>query len=116
MEVIIVLVIVVGIIGALLYFRSKEASRVATIEETTLSANAEPIVPVAVAVVSEPVVETPAVVETSTVVEITPEQPEAVTKPKRTRTKKTTVETKPIEEPKPAAKSKARKPKMTVAK
>jgi len=114
MEVIIVLVIVVGIIGALLYFRSKEASRVATVEETAWPANSEPIVPVAV--VSEPVVETPAVVETSTVVEITPEQPEAVTKPKRTRTKKTTVETKPIEEPKPAAKSKARKPKMTVAK
>lgn len=114
MEVIIVLVIVVGIIGALLYFRSKEASRVATVEETAWPANPKPIVPVAV--VSEPVVETPAVVETSTVVEITPEQPEAVTKPKRTRTKKTTVETKPIEEPKPAAKSKARKPKMTVAK
>jgi len=107
MEVIIVLVVVVGIIGCLLYFRSREASKIAPVEEANAWPVTEPTVPVAT--VSESVVETPAVVETV-------EQPEVVAKPKRTRAKKATVESTTAEQPKPAAKPRAKKPKMTVAK
>jgi len=114
MEVIIVLVVVVGIIGCLLYFRSREASKIAPVEEANAWPIAEPTVPVAA--VSEPVVEKPVTVETSTVVETPVEQPEVVAKPKKARAKKATVDTTTTEEPKPAAKPRARKPKMTVAK
>ena len=128
MEVIIVLVVVIGIIGCLLYFRSREASNIALAEEANAwllhfrgreaskvtpaeEANAwpvtEPTVPVTT--VRESVVETPTVVETV-------EQSEVVAKPKRTRTKKATVESTTAEQPKPATKPRAKKPKMTVAK
>lgn len=106
MELIIVLVVVAGIIG-LLYFRSKGTSKVEQVEETHSWPTTEHTVPVVepappVAVVTEPVVETPVAT------------PEVVAKPKKARTKK--AEPVSTTEPKPAAKPKAKKPKMSVAK
>ena len=107
MELIIVLVIVAGIIG-LLYFRSKGTAKVEKVEETHEWPATEHTVPVAepeppVAIVTEPVVETPVAT------------PEVVAKPKKARTKKATTDS-ATTEPKPAAKPRAKKPKMSVAK
>jgi hypothetical protein len=106
MELIIVLVIVAGIIG-LLYFRSKGTSKVKQVEETHSWPTTEHIVPVTepvvpVEIVTEPVVETPVAT------------PEVVAKPKKARTKKAAPDS--TTEPKPAAKPRAKKPKMSVAK